>query len=235
MILGVLQARMSSRRLPGKVLTPVHGEPMILRQIERLRRARLLEDFVVATSTDATDAPLADLCAAHGIAVHRGSLDDVLTRVAEAARSRSPGGVVRLTADCPLTDPDVVDSVIATFRDQQVDYVGNIDPPTWPDGLDVEVCSLDTLTDAAQRAADPAEREHVTLFIRRHPELYAQVNVAAEVDRSRMRWTVDSPEDLNFVRAVYDRLYPHKPDFRLDDVLALLEREPDLVRVGDRP
>jgi len=237
-VLAVLQARMSSRRLPGKVLEPVLGEAMLLRQVERLRRARALDDLVVATSSDPSDDRLADLCTGHGIAVHRGSLDDVLARVVDAAAFRDPGAVVRLTADCPLADPDVIDRVIAAFRDNAVDYAGNIDPPTWPDGLDVEVIRYEALVEVARRAQLPDEREHVTLFLRRHPERHASVNVATETDRSHMRWTVDRPDDLAFVRAVYERLYPEQPDFRLDDILALLEREPELAELnaaaGDR-
>lgn len=231
-MLGVLQARMSSRRLPGKVLAPVLGEPMILRQIERLRRSRTLGGLVVAISADPGDARLLDVCAERGITVHRGSLDDVLGRVVEAARPHAPRAVVRLTADCPLADPDVIDRVVGAFRENELDYAGNIDPPTWPDGLDVEVIRFEALLDAAERAELPEEREHVTLFIRRHPELYPSVNVTADVDRSHLRWTVDEPADLDFVRAVYERLYPRKPDFRMDDILALLEREPELAELN---
>lgn len=232
MILGVLQARMSSRRLPGKVLEPVLGEPMILRQVERLRRSQRLEGLVVATSSDPGDDPLVEVCHAHGLAVHRGSLEDVLDRVTAAARPYAPDAVVRLTADCPLADPDVIDGVVDAWREGGVDYAGNIDPPTWPDGLDAEAIGYETLLDAAERAEAPDEREHVTLHIRRHPERYALRNVTAPRDRSHLRWTVDRPDDLAFVRAVYERLYPEQPDFRTDDILALLEREPALATLN---
>lgn len=232
MIIGVLQARMSSQRLPGKVLAPVLGEPMIARQIKRLQRARRLDRLIVATSVDASDDPLALACRERGISVHRGSLRDVLERYVEAVSPCAADGVVRLTADCPLADWTVVDRVIEAFLARGVDYVSNIDPPTYPDGLDVEVMTSAALQQAHRDARSAAEREHVTLHIRRRPQTYSRFNVTHERDLSAMRWTVDEHEDLEFVRAVYARLYPARPDFTLTDVLALLEREPGLADIN---
>jgi len=228
--LAVLQARMSSSRLPGKVMMPLLGEPMLVRQVERIRRSRLLDGIVLATSTDAADDPLAQLAGALGIPVVRGPLDDVLARYVLAIEHHQPDVVVRLTADCPLTSPTVIDAVIAHFAASNVDYCSNTLTPTFPDGLDAEVVRASALVDVAGVSNDPAEREHVTLGIYRRPERYRLANYAGAVDLASLRWTVDTPDDLAFVASVYEALYLADPDFDLADVLALLEREPGLSR-----
>lgn len=229
MILAVLQARLSSRRLPGKVLLPLLGEPMLKRQIDRLRRARTLDGLVLATSRDASDDPLAAAAAGWGVPVHRGSLDDVLDRFVTAAAPFAPDAVVRITGDCPLLDWQVVDAAVALYRGSGADYAGNADPPTYPDGLDVEVIRFAALQRAAAEAVLPAEREHVTLYLRRHPDRFRIAVLRGDRDLSHLRWTVDEPADFAFVEAVYRRLYPARPDFRTPDILALLAAEPDLA------
>lgn len=231
-ILGVLQARVSSSRLPGKVLAPVEGRPMILRQIERLRRARRLDALIVATSTDPSDDPLAALCAAEGVAVSRGPLDDVLGRMLAAARPYAPEWLVRLTGDCPLADPALIDRVIAETLAAGADYGANAVEPSWPDGLDVEVVRMAVLEAIAAEPRTAAEREHVTLAIHRRPERFRLLHVKGPRDLSALRWTVDEPRDLAFVRRVYAALYPAKPDFDTADILDLLAREPDLLRIN---
>jgi spore coat polysaccharide biosynthesis protein SpsF len=228
--LGVLQARMTSTRLPGKVLAPILDKPMIGRQLERLERATLLDGIVVATSTDPTDDPLVEFLEESGVPVVRGPLDDVLARFAMVIEEYGPDTVVRLTADCPLASPKVIDSVIASFHERGIDYVSNTLKPTYPDGLDVEVIRAPVLAWAAMNFTDPPEREHVTLGIYRRPEHFRVGNVENDEDLSELRWTVDNPADLEFVRQVYARLYPAAPAFELDDVLALVRNEPDLNR-----
>lgn len=230
MIVGVLQARCTSRRLPGKVLADLVGRPMILRQVERLARARRLDRLVVATTTDPTDDELAALCEREGLACHRGSLDDVLDRVLQAAVGAEH--VVRLTADCPLADPDVVDRVIAAHLEGGFDHTSNALRRTFPDGLDVEVVRHAALATAAQEATLPSQREHVTPFLYDHPERFAIGHVVDAVDRSALRWTVDEPVDLEFVRSVYAELHPADPAFTTEDVLALLARRPELGRAN---
>ena len=232
MILGVLQARVSSSRLPGKVLALVEGQPMILRQIERLRRARRLDALIVATSTDPSDDPLAALCRTEGVAVSRGPLDDVLGRMLAAARPFAPEWLVRLTGDCPLADPALIDQVIAETRAAGADYGSNAVEPTWPDGLDVEVVRMAVLEAIAAEPRSPAEREHVTLAIHRRPERFRLLHVKSPRDLSALRWTVDEPRDLAFVRRVYAALYPGKPDFDTADILDLLARTPELLRIN---
>lgn len=234
MILAILQARMSSTRLPGKVMAEVAGAPMIVRQIERLGRARRLDRIVVATSTDRSDDGLAAMLALHGVAVHRGPLDDVLTRFEGALQAFGPAEVlVRLTGDCPLADPDVIDATIALLLDQGLDYAANTPTRrTYPKGLDVEVMRADGLLRAAREATDPYEREHVTPYLYRHPELFAQDFLSQAAEEGEVRWTVDRPDDLAFVRAVYDGLYTADPEFSSDNVRAFVRGRPDLMRLG---
>ena len=234
MALAVLQARMSSSRLPGKVLAPLAGAPMILRQIERLRRARRLERIVVATSVRTDDDPLAQAVAAAGVPVHRGDLDDVLGRFVGALDAFGPvETVVRLTADCPLADPEVIDATIDRFQETGADYASNVaEPRTFPKGLDVEVMKASALRRAASETADPYDREHVTPYLYRHPERFRLAAHAQAADEGEVRWTVDRPDDLVFVRAVYDTLHAANPAFSSADVRAFVRGRPDLATLG---
>lgn len=233
-VLAILQARISSTRLPGKVLMPILGQPMLLRQIERVRRCVEIDRLLVATSTDPSDDPLAGLCLDSGIECIRGSLNNVLERFIQAARPVNPDVVVRLTGDCPLADPALIDAVIRRFLERNDDYLSNCIPPTYPDGLDVEVMRFSCLEEAHREAVLPSHREHVTLFIRRQPDRYRLGNYEDVVDRSHMRWTVDEMQDFEFVRNVYEALYPNKPDFTTRDILELLEREPRLLSINSQ-
>ena len=233
MILAVVQARMSSTRLPGKVMAPILGEPMIAKLLERLRRARTLTKVVVATSADCSDDPLACYLASKGSAPFRGSLRDVLDRYARAAEAAgSPGHVVRVTGDCPLIDPEVVDEAVRLALASGAAYTSNVEQRTYPVGLDVEVMTTEALLTAAAEATDPYEREHVTPFLRRRPERFAQAHVKQAVDCSAMRWTVDRPADFAFARSVYEALYPRDPAFSTRDVMDLLEVETGLAAHG---
>lgn len=215
MKLAVLQARMSSTRLPGKVLAPVLGEPMIGRQIERLRRASRIDALVVATSVDPSDDPLAAYCEGLGVPVFRGSLHDVLDRFCGVLRTYPATEVlIRLTADCPLADWSVVDRVIEHHVGEGADYTNNTMPErTFPQGLDVEAVRPGALFEVGREAVDPYEREHVTPFIYRRPDRYRLANVARSPSLGALRWTVDLPADLAFVRDVYGELYPSDPAF----------------------
>ena len=234
MILAVLQARMSSTRLPGKVMADLAGAPMILRQIERLRRARRLDRIAVATSTDPSDDGLAEMLADHGVAVHRGPLADVLGRYAGALAALGPAEVLaRLTADCPLADPEVIDATVDLLLERGLDYAANTPAHrTFPKGLDVEVMKASALLTAAREAKDPYEREHVTPYLYRHPETFAQDFLSQAAEEGELRWTVDRPDDLAFVREVYGALYARSPAFTSDEVRALLRGRPDLAMVG---
>jgi len=230
--LALLQARMSSSRLPGKSLFPILGQPMLFRQLARLGNSRKIDRLVVVTSTDPSDDALAEACHVHGTLCFRGSLHDVLDRFVQAAMPLQPKTIVRLTGDCPLTDAQLIDAVIDFFRAGNYDYASNCLPPTFPDGLDVEVMRYDCLLTASDEATLPSHREHVTPFLRADPDRFRLGNFASATDLSSLRWTVDEPEDFEFVCRVYEKLYPTKPDFSTRDVLDLLQEEPSLQRIN---
>ena len=232
-MLTILQARTSSTRLPGKVLLDLCGAPMLQRQIERVRRAQGIGTLVVATSTDASDDAVAALCGRIGVACHRGPLDDVLARFQGAAEAFGPSDhIVRLTGDCPLTDPQVIDSVIASHLDSNADYTSNTLKLTFPKGQDVEVFRAEHLATAAREATDPFEREHVTPFLYRHPERFRLAGLERDPPLGGLRWTVDTPEDFAFVTRVYAALYPANPAFTSEDVLRVTKEEAPRGREG---
>lgn len=232
MILAILQARVSSTRLPGKALMPILGKPMLTMQIDRVRRAGLIDRLLVATSSDASDNPLENLCRENGIVCFRGSLDDVLDRFYQAAKPLKPDHIVRLTGDCPLIDPCLIDRVIAFHLQEGYDYTSNTVEPTFPDGLDVEVFRFSCLRQAWEEAKLPSQREHVTLFMYRHPELFRIGSVKNGADLSSLRWTVDEPPDFEMVTGIYEALYPLNPEFSTEDVLALLKKNTWLKNVN---
>jgi len=227
-IVVVVQARMGSTRLPGKVLKPIGGRPMLAYLIERLRRVSRADGLVVATSTNPADDAIAGYCASAGIACVRGPEHDVLARFVQAARAHDAGTVVRITADCPLIDPELVDSAIQAFEGDggRCDFVSNMLEPGWPLGMAVEVMSASALEEAAQEAVQEDEREHVTPFIWRQPARYRLRSLRTQPDRSRVRLTVDTPEDLELVTRILVALHPRKPEFTLADVLELLQANP---------
>jgi spore coat polysaccharide biosynthesis protein SpsF len=232
-VLAVLQARMSSSRLPGKVLAQILSRPMIALQIERLRRARRLTDLVVATSRGAEDDAIAACCQEIGAGCYRGPLDDVLARFTGAlAAAGTPKTFLRLTADCPLADWTLVDRCIEAHEISGADLTYTSEGWTFPKGLDVEVVETAALLAADREARDPYEREHVTPFIYRHRERFALHSLTRDPPL-RYRWTVDTPEDFEFVSAVYEALYPGKPDFTSEDVLAWQAEHPDRVLIND--
>ncbi len=234
MTLTILQARMSSSRLPGKVLADLVGAPMILRQIERLNRARHLGRIVVATSDQASDDGLAACLDKAGVAVFRGGLDDVLARFVGAMDAfGATGTVVRLTADCPLADPLVIDETLALHAVSGADYTSNTPARrSFPKGLDVEVFKAEALRAAAAETDDPYDREHVTPFLYRRPERFRIAGLEQVSDEGEVRWTVDRPDDLDFVRAVYAGLYGRDPAFTSDDVRTFVRGRPDLIDLG---
>lgn len=231
-VVGILQARVSSRRLPGKVLAEVAGQPLLGLQLERLGRATRLDALVLATSDHPDDDPLEALAARAGVACFRGSLPDVLDRVWRAAEAHDADHVVRLTGDCPLADPAMVDAVVDRHLAEGHDYTSNALERTYPDGLDVEVVTSAALRAAWREATLPSEREHVTAFVWNRPERFRLGSVRGAEDLSHLRWVVDQAEDLEFVRRVYDALYAEDPEFGTEDVLALLDWVPELLELN---
>lgn len=230
----IVQARMTSTRLPGKVLLPVAGQPMLSYLIERLRRVALADRVVIATTTNATDDPIVDFCAAKNVGCTRGSEHDVLSRYFEAATRFGAETIIRVTSDCPLIDPTLIDDAIDTFirAAGSYDYVSNMIEPCWPYGMAVEVLSARALAEAQAEATQPDEREHVTPFIYWRPDRYRIKSLTRTPNLSQHRWTVDTPEDFELVRRILETLYPHKPYFEMSDVLALLAKHPDWVAIN---
>ncbi len=229
--IAIIQARMGSTRLPGKVLMDIGGRSMLARVVERTRQSKCVDGTIVAATTNPQDEALVSECRNLAVPLFRGSEDDVLDRYYRAAIEHDADPVVRITSDCPLLDSQVVDQVVASFVETSPDYASNVTSRTFPLGLDVEVVSREAL-DRAWREADKSyERVHVTPYINRHPERFRLATVSAGQDYSGYRWTVDTPEDLAFVRAVYARL-GRNGRFGWRDVLALVRREPGLIELN---
>ena len=232
MIIAVLQARFSSTRFPGKVLKPLFGQPMLVRQIQRISRAVSIDRIVVATSTEESDDPIAGLCRNIEVDCYRGSLDDVLDRMYRAAMTTGSKTVMRLTGDCPLADPAVLDDLNDFFFQGGYDYASNTIKPTFPDGLDAEVMRLECMEAAWREAMLPSEREHVTPFIYNRPERFRLGDFRRESDLSGLRWTVDEPRDFEFVSRIYETLYDGNAAFSTTDVLQLLRDQPELKLIN---
>lgn len=228
MILAIVQARMSSTRLPGKVMRPLMGKPMLTRQIERIAKAKRIGRILVATSDTPSDNPIASLCDELGVSCFRGALDDVLDRFYQAATVVAPMHVVRLTADCPLTDPELIDRVIDCHLSGNYDYTSNTIEPTFPDGLDVEIFRFACLEQAWLEATLPSQREHVTLYIYSHPKRFKIGSYKAQQNQSALRWTVDEPADFELIETIYKTLFPTNQAFTTKDVMELLDRMPAL-------
>jgi spore coat polysaccharide biosynthesis protein SpsF (cytidylyltransferase family) len=226
-----IQARMSSTRFPGKVLEPIGGLPAIVYMAKRAARARLLDSISVVTSTDASDGPLEAALQAHGVAVFRGDLHDVLARFGAAAAASGAHEIVRLTGDCPLIDPGIVDAVIRLRRESGADYASNIDPPSFPDGLDCEIFTRDVLQRALREATQAPEREHVTLWMRCEAAGLRRANLQAIFDASALRLTVDYPDDLAVVRELVAAL-PANGGFDYYDLLRELSARRSLLETN---
>jgi spore coat polysaccharide biosynthesis protein SpsF len=231
-VLCILQARASSTRLPGKVLKPILGEPMLARQIERVARAVRVDELTVATSDQATDDGVAGLCERLGVACHRGSLEDVLDRFYQAAQGSDLSHVMRLTGDCPLTDPAILDALVELHLAGGFEYSSNVEERTYPDGLDAEIFHHDLLARAWREAISPYEREHVTPFMRRAEPGGRRGILKDRIDRSSLRWTVDFPEDYAFACRVFEELYPGDPAFGAEDVHRLLLAHPEIAALN---
>ncbi len=205
-VVAVIQARMSSSRLPGKVLMPLAGQPLLMFMIDRIKRAQHVDAIIVATSTDQSDDPLAEMLDSQNIICWRGSLNNVLTRFHDAAKSQNADIVLRITGDCPLIEPQLIDACVDMLLAQNLDYVSNVEPPSYPDGLDVEAMTMAALSQAENEAALGSEREHVTPFIRNNPDRFARASLESTIDLSALRWTVDYADDLDTVRAMVEAI-----------------------------
>jgi spore coat polysaccharide biosynthesis protein SpsF len=234
-VVAIVQARMASTRLPGKVLSDIGGEPMLVREVERALQAELVDELVVATTNESEDEPIAELCSDRGYACYRGSSLDVLDRVYEAAKLHQAEIVVRLTGDCPLIDPSLIDQTIAAFRaaEPPVDFAANRlpDDKSFPVGTDTEVCTFAALERAWIEAIRPHEREHVMPYLYEDPARFRTLLVRNDQDYSHYRWTVDTEEDLEVVRQVFAH-FEGQNNFSWTEVLNLFEAQPQLLSLN---
>lgn len=233
-VAAIIQARMGSTRLPGKVLKKVLGKTLLEYQLERVQRASTIDETVVATTDNEKDNPIAELCERLSVPVYRGSEEDVLSRYYEAATLYHADVVVRLTSDCPLIDPEVIDKVTGTFltNSDQYDYVSNTLQRTYPRGLDTEVLPFRVLEEAFHSADKKPYREHVTLYVYQHPEKYRLFNYGNHTNESEYRWTVDTEEDFELIKKILEELYNENDSFSWKDVLKVCKKNPRLVSIN---
>lgn len=230
---AIIQARMGSSRLPGKVLRLVDGQPMLCYVVRRAARAQRVDELVVATTTGPADEPIAAFCRTEGLPCFRGSETDVLDRYYRAARQQGADAIVRITGDCPLIDPEVIDRVVEAFQQHQpkIDYAANIIPRrTYPRGLDTEVFRFDALKRAWREARDPESREHVTAYLYRNPDRFRLLGVLNENDLSAKRWTVDTEDDLRLVCAIVAHFGHDR--FSWHEVLDAYQQHPEWLEIN---
>jgi len=220
---------MSSNRLPGKVLKPINGQPMIHRQIKRVLESTLVDDVIVATSVSNSDDELVEFLESENIKVFRGSLDNVLSRFLEITKEINPTNLIRLTGDCPLVMPKLIDQMVVEFEEKLPDYLSNSLTPSFPDGLDIEIISGEAILRLESLDLSKMDLEHVTLGVYNRPDLFRVLNFSNPINRSNMRWTVDYPEDLDFVRSVYSHFKGRESIFEYEEVLEYLRSNPEVV------
>lgn len=234
-VLTIVQARFASTRLPGKILLPLLGEPLLVRMIRRVQAARLAGEVVVASTIDPIDNQTEQLCRAHGIPCYRGHATDLLDRHLQCARSRAAEVVLKIPSDCPLIDPAVIDRVIGAFQGSAVDYASNLHPASYPDGQDVEVMSFAALERAWRESSRDFEREHTTPYIWEHPDRFRLRNVPWETGQDLSmthRITIDYPEDYELIKRIFESLFPRNPCFGLADIMRLFQDQPELRAIN---
>jgi len=228
---AIIQARMGSTRLPGKVLMDLGGRSALARVVRRVRRCSRVDEVVVATTCSRADDAIVRECEALDVKALRGSEDDVLDRYYRAAREFVAEIVVRITADCPLIAPDVVDQTIAALVNESADYASNVFPRTYPRGLDVEAFTMNALSQAWREADQGYQREHVTPYFYEHPEIFRSTSVRNRHDYNQYRWTLDTADDLALLRAIYDRL-GNRDDFDWREAIEVMQSEPELSTIN---
>ncbi|KPL07239.1 acylneuraminate cytidylyltransferase [bacterium SM23_57] len=228
---AIIQARMGSTRLPGKVLLPIGHLSMLARVINRVRRAQSVDEIVVATSINPEDDRIAEEAKLHNVQVFRGDENDVLDRYYQASKQCGATTIVRITADCPMIDPEVIDQVMLVFMQKKPDYASNCLQRTYPRGLDVEVMTFDALEKAWSEAKFTFQRSHVTPYIHKNPDQFNLESVTSGTDSSHFRWTVDTKEDLELVRTLYAR-FGHADTFTWQDAMMLMNLDPNLASIN---
>ena len=233
-IVATIEARMTSSRLPGKVLLPANGKPMLEHLINRLMCVPSLNEIVLATTVNSSDDCLVEVASKKGVACYRGSENDVMARVIGAAEFADADVMVEITADCPIIDPQIIEQSIAMFKVHEVDYVSNCIVRSYPDGMDTQVFRLETLKRSAVLTESVLDHEHVTLHIRNHPELFSQVHLVAppEIHWPELGLTLDEPKDYELLKRIIEHFEPDNPLFSCLDVVRLLRQHPDWVKIN---
>src|SRR3989338_7529202 len=233
-VIAIVQARMGSTRLPGKMTKEILGKPIVEYVFDRVRPSKRLTEIWLATTTDTSDDVLAEWAKNHGVKCYRGSMNDVLDRYYQTAKLAEADVVVRITGDCPLADCQVIDCVINEYLTEypKFDYVCNTQPPTFPDGLDTEVVSFVALEKAWQEARLSSEREHVTPYIWNHPEIFRLHNIVSPHDLSAQRWTLDTAEDLEFIRRIVAECQHRGVYCGLEEIMDIIAAHPEWLAIN---
>ncbi len=231
-MLAIIQARTGSTRLPYKVFLPLAGKSALEHVIMRVKKSKEVSEVIVATSTKKDDVKIAEFCEKLSVRVFRGSEKDVLDRFYQASRLSKPLHVVRITADCPMIDPGIIDDIILKHIKSGSDYTSNTIEPTYPDGEDVEVFKTSAIEKAWKNTKLSSEREHVTPYIRNNPHIFRLLNVACKPDLSEKRWTLDEEKDYEFLKRIFDALYSLNPFFGMEDVLSFLKKNPQVENIN---
>lgn len=235
----VIQARMGSSRFPGKILLPLGGKPLLVRMIERVKASKYCGTVVVATTYLNADDPIIDVCKKNSVAFYRGHPTDLIDRHLNVGKKFNTDAVVKIPSDCPLIDPNIIDKVIKYYLDNSnsFDYVSNLHPPTYPDGNDVEIFSMESLEKAWEDADKELEREHTTPYFWENPDKFKIGNVTWETGLNYSmshRFTIDYEEDYKLIESIYNKLFNKKPFFSLNDILTLLNEEPELSKINEK-
>ena len=235
-IAAIIEARMGATRFPGKIIKPILGKPVLELLVERLKKVKLLDEIVIATTLNKSDNVLEKLSKKINVRCFRGSEKDVLARVLEAAKFVKADIIVETLGDCPLTDPRIIEKCIKTFLKGNYDYLANALKPSFPNGLDVQVYPTKILEEVASLTNDPLDREHVTLYIYSHPEKYKIKNLWAtgELFWPELAITLDTPQDYQLIKIIFEALYPKNPDFTAYDVVRFLRQNPKLLKINKK-
>lgn len=232
MIIAIIQARMGSSRLPNKVLKLLSDKTVLEQVYNRVIRSKYIDEVIVATTIDKSNLPIVNLCSSKGIRIFCGSENDVLDRFYQLAKLINPDHIVRITSDCPVIDSVIIDLIIQSHLQSQADYSSNTIVDTFPDGLDAEIFKFTALKKTWEEAILPSEREHVTPYIKNHPEFFTLNSIESEINYFKKRWTLDTDLDFQFLSSIFNELYDGNPFFGINDILNLLERSPFLETIN---